>query len=303
MKKLFFLTFFLLFSSLAHSAVILKIKGRKALVDLEGVNAEKGDKFDALNLYGKALGLLEIKKVKKGKAIAVLLKGKMGISWILEPSSQDGGSFTTSTEEEYDPVDNTDSKASKSWTNTKAKKSSTGGVGVLGGIHWNSITTKPGQSVSGFSYKGALFTDISMANHIGVRVIVGYHSLLATGSSCGLSNCKLLIHYPGAGFFLRGIFLPNTTFEPWLGAGGFLLWPFVNQQADLGLDPKSFQSFHGALSGVAGVDIHFNNFYIPIQLDFNWINPVIISASALKEDSTEFKPFYIGAKIGIAMYF
>ena len=291
MQKLFISIFIfsLFFSYSADSAVILKIKGRKALIDLEGVQVEKGDKFDALNLYGKALGLLEIKQVKRGKAVAVLLKGKMGINWILEPSAQSSHSFVT--EEEYDPVgvkSNT-SKASRGSTASFLKKSNlvSNGAGLLVGIHFNSVAVSADKSVSGNGLQGAFFADFFIINPLAVRLMMGYQQLVATGSNCGLSNCELLIHYPGAGVLLRGVFLTHLMFQPWLGGGGFLFWPLVDKKANLGVDEQSFSGFHGALTAALGVDIHFSGFYIPLQISANWINPVVLSLQSLKANSKQ----------------
>ncbi len=305
---LIWLTFFLLFSfSAAHSAVIVKIKGRKALVDLEGVPAAKGDKFDALNLYGKPLGVLEIKKVKKGKAIAVLLKGKMGMNWILEPSAQETGAFNTEDEDEYDPARRdsiSDSSSSvDSDISSKGSPFSSNGFGLMLGANFNTITISANKSVAGWGFQEALNIDFSLVGPLGLRLLLGHQTLIATGSNCGLPRCSLLIHYPGAGLILRGVFLRHLMFQPWVGAGGFMFWPLVDKQHDLGFDKKSFSSFHGSVTAAVGVDIRFGGFYLPVQLDASWINPITISIQSLKEGSKEFKPLYIGLKVGIAFSF
>ena len=298
------LIFFLLFSfSAAHSAVIIKIKGRKALVDLEGVQVEKGEKFDALNLYGKPLGLLEIKKVKKGKAIAVLLKGKMGMNWILEPSAQAGSAFNT--EDEYDPTREDISSDSSADSDVSFQKSpfSSSGVGLMLGANFNTITISANKSVVGWGFQENLNIDFSLVGPLGLRLLLGHQTLIVTGSNCGLPRCSLLIHYPGAGLILRGVFLRHSMFQPWVGAGGFMFWPLVDKQHDLGFDKKSFSSFHGSVTAAVGVDIRFSGFYLPVQLDASWINPITISVRPLKEGVKEFKPLYMGLKIGIAFSF
>ena len=311
MKKIFvtlFSFFLIFFSTAVHSAIILKIKGRKALVDLEGVVVKKGDKFDALNLYGKPLGVLQIKKVKKGKAIAVLVKGKMGVNWILEPVFQGSGAIEA--DEEYDPVDNLSGrsdtnisyKSSESFK--KYSSSSSNGFGLIVGANYNSVaTTANAQSISGIGVQGDIFMDLTLYAPLSMRLFVGYRQLKAVGSKCGLSRCSLLIHYPGAGLFLRGVFLKDLMAQPWVGAGGFLFWPIVDKQADLGLDKNSFSSFHGSLTAALGVDIHFDGFYLPIQVDANWVNLFVVSIRRLKENAREFKPFYIGAKLGVGFSF
>ena len=308
----YFLSIILLifFSFPSHSAIILKIKGRKALVDLEGVKAEKGDKFDALNLYGKALGVLEIKKVKRGKAIAVLLKGKMGVNWFLEHAAQGTGADLDA-EGEYDPAGEQVKDSNKN-TYTRGSGSSgffskstvtSSGMGAILGLHFNTFPISENKSISGRSWKGALFVDYNIISPLGIRLIAGYHSLLVSGPKCGLSTCNLLIHYPGVGLLLRGVFLEHLILQPWIGAGGFLLWPIADRRDNLGLGSKSFESFHGILTVAGGIDIHFKGFYIPLQFDINWTNPLMVSITPVKEGSTQFRPYYIGAKIGIAFSF
>ncbi len=262
-------------------------------MDLEGVQAEPGDKFDALNLYGKALGLLEIKKIKRGKAIAVLLKGKMGVNWLLEHSAGASDEETASVAE---PL-----KSKKSYTSSGGAFSS--GMGLMAGLNFNSVATGENKSVKGNGMQGALFVDLSIVNPLALRLMLGYQQFIATGKDCGLNSCNLLVHYPGGGLMLKFVFLDHLMFQPWLGGGGFLFWPFADKTADLGFDKKSFSSFHGALSAGLGLDIHFSGFYIPIQLDVNWINLVVLSFQSLKKGAREFKPFYIGIRGGVAFSF
>ena len=294
----------------AHSAVIIKIKGQKALIDLDGVQAEKGDTFSALNLYGKALGLLQIKKVRRGKAIAVLLKGKMGANWILEPVALQNSRFLASVddshEDDYHPADRSDIY-STSRSLIQRKPSHSFGFGLITGLHANYISLSADKSIRGYSPHGALMADFSFMEgsivSFGLRMFLGYRQLRAQGKNCGRRPCSLILHYPGGGFLLRAIFLKDRTYQPWLGAGGFLFWPFADKKHHLGLDKKSFESLHGALTGAVGIDFHFKNFYIPVQVDFNWINPILLSFQSSNPNSIEFKPFYLGAKLGLVFPF
>ena len=288
----------------AHSAVILKIKGKKALVDLEGVQAKEGDKFDALNLYGKALGVLEIKKIKKGKAIALLINGKMGVNWILEPATHQASSF--SSDEEYESLETEGGGATStadSFDSRSGAGRSVSGMGLLAGPHFNLIALSANKRVSGWSLQEMLFVDFPIINPLGFRVFLGHQTVSASGANCGLSRCELLVHHLGAGFLLRAVFLKHLNFQPWVGGGGFLFWPFVDKNKNLGLDKKSFAGLHGSVTAGVGIDIHFSGFYLLIQMDLSWINPVLISTQSLKEGSKEFKPFYGGIKAGIAFSF
>ncbi len=310
MKKSFCLFFALFFLPVfpASSALILKIKGRKALVDLEGVQAKKGDTFSALNLYGKALGLLQIKKIKRGKAIALLLKGKMGPNWILEPSAQDSSRFLASVEDgvvEEERMRRSEIYSSPRRSRFVEKANSSSGFGFIAGPHLNRVQLNPNQpAVSGISFQGVFMLDFSFMDGViaepGVRVLLGYQQLRLKNSG---QRPGLVLHYPAGGALARVVFLKNSMFQPWLGGGGFLFWPFVDKTRDLGLDKRSFKSFHGALTGAVGLDFHFKGFYVPVQVDMNWINPVLISLQAVQPNSKEFKPYYFGVKVGLAFPF
>lgn len=85
--KVSFIFFIILFSSVAESAFVLKSKGDKILIHLEGKNIKRGTWFKVINPLGKAKGLIQIKKTGKSKAIAVLKLGKTEKAWPLESIS------------------------------------------------------------------------------------------------------------------------------------------------------------------------------------------------------------------------
>ncbi len=316
MKRLTFLLFLIsVMAFSAESAVIIKIKGRKALIKLEGATAEKGDRFDALNLYGKPLGLLEIRKVKRDKAIAVLIKGKMEVNWILDPSDDSQSSFKEESPSDFKAPSSQASAKSQSTaslplspTLTETKhtfydRQSHKALGLFIGPYLNWVRLSSSTSASGFSWKTSGTFDLIFNQYLSVRLNAGYQTLKVEGQDCdNITNCKLVLHYPGAGLLLRVSFLKNTLFQPWVGVGGQLFWPIVNKQYDLGLDEKSFNGFHGSLLGAIGVDIQLKTIYFPIQLEMGWINPVLISFNPVKEGSKEFKPLYVGLLLGIGFY-
>ena len=70
------------------AAIIVKIKGNRCFVDLEGAGGAVGDHFQALDLFGKTRGIIRLDKVKNGKAIATIVSGAAGRNWILEHTTQ-----------------------------------------------------------------------------------------------------------------------------------------------------------------------------------------------------------------------
>jgi len=84
------LLFFILFviPVFSHSAVIVKVKGNRCFVHLEGAAASVGDHLEALDLFGKPRGIVRLDKVKNGKAIATIVDGTVGVNWLLEHTNQ-----------------------------------------------------------------------------------------------------------------------------------------------------------------------------------------------------------------------
>lgn len=85
-RFLFFILFII--PVFSHSAIILKIKGNRCFVHLEGSSAVVGDHFTALDLFGKPRGIIRLDKVKNDKAIATLVDGRADVHWLLERTTQ-----------------------------------------------------------------------------------------------------------------------------------------------------------------------------------------------------------------------
>ena len=426
MKMIFmFLTLWAGVGFSSFSAMIKGVKNDRALIDLEGMKVRPGELFEVLNLYGRTMGRVRIEKTGKGKAIGVLVKGRMDVRWILEPTpvrmppsaravpntmtaqrgrgvrkrgvassgrglsrSYRGGTggvrafrqsdkksayrrggyrgrvlasprvqprykkHTSSgkrlspsrrpggasarrsrhegyrTWESYDKryvarrpvasgrrrglasVDSFEEVPYPEGTYGVVPQGTGGGysfqgLGTMVGMHFNSIRVTNKLKIRGLSWRAKLLWDTFFLKDLGMRVGMGYQTLVAKGSDCGsrISKCHLRINYPFVSALLRAVFLKSQNFNPWAGAGAAFFWPLPDRRYDLGLDQRSFNSIHGAFVLATGVDIHFERFYIPVQLDLNWINPVVVSLRPLKERAKEFKPFYIGVTAGLVIPF
>ncbi len=88
LKILFFIFVSTLFVANSEAVIVLKVKNKQALIHLEGVNTKRGAYFEAIDLYGKKKGILQIKRVGQKKAIGVLKWGKIAKRWSLEPISK-----------------------------------------------------------------------------------------------------------------------------------------------------------------------------------------------------------------------
>ena len=72
----------------SDSALILRVKDKKALIHLQGVHTREGAFFRIYNLDNNKKGLLKIDKVSQTKAIGTLKVGSMSKKWNLEPVSK-----------------------------------------------------------------------------------------------------------------------------------------------------------------------------------------------------------------------
>lgn len=59
------------------AATVTNVKGNQVLIDLEGASATPGSQMYTTDSNGKKVGLIEIKQVKNGKAIADIKKGSV----------------------------------------------------------------------------------------------------------------------------------------------------------------------------------------------------------------------------------
>ena len=89
-RFVFFPTFLIsiLLNLPCKATTILKVKGKQALVESEDLKFEAGSYFDVYNLKGKAVGLLEIKKAGRQKAIGIIKIGRGASGYSLEPRSR-----------------------------------------------------------------------------------------------------------------------------------------------------------------------------------------------------------------------
>src|SRR5262245_720959 len=88
-----------LFAPCLYAAQVTKVKGKSALVTLQGTAAAAGDRFYAME-GGKKKAIIQIAKVKGDKAIAKVVKGTAaaGMSLSPAPAASGGGAATAAKE-------------------------------------------------------------------------------------------------------------------------------------------------------------------------------------------------------------
>lgn len=246
----------LLLTSLASPCFAIKtiaVKNNRALLDLEGEEIVVGDRIGARDAEGKPKAILEIKQVKNGKAVAAVVKGQMQAEYKLKKMAGGNKSAATST----------------------AASPGKSGWGFTAGYSMNNMTVKPtgasSISLSGSSFNLSGFYQIHIDGGFSARILGGYETLQATGTSAaasctGSADCKIDISYLGMEALVRYSYIQNNTVNAWLGGGlGFL---FAMSKSSNVVDTSKI-STNQTIVAALGLDYHLSsNSFIPVQLDY-----------------------------------
>ena len=280
----------------AHSAIILKIKGNRCFVHLEGTSAVVGDYFTALDLFGKPRGIIRLDKVKNDKAIATLIDGRADINWLLERTSQ------TRLESMTD-------------TSTSSRKNK---IGFMGSFSW--VTVKKGyrgniQRQHGWGLGPLLFFEwpfhklfsLNIAGHLPYYNIDSQLSEGSASYSSRRTNRSLQMFNPALQLTVKlHIPIADKT-KVWMSGGGsYAKWNNMNDSYDI-IEKQNF-TFQPAGQILLGVDSHLSNTkytlsasigYVCIQCGGEWFAENILG-KAPKSDRTSVNISEIIFHIGIS---
>jgi hypothetical protein len=266
----------------AFAAKVLKVKGRSALVSLEGESAGKGDLFYA-TLNGHKKAILKLVKVKGDKAIAKILKGRAAAGMAMVPRGNGG-------------------HARASNDSSSSGDSSSSSLPITGRSYWGGLlgfsmdsmnvnvnsATNVSLSGTGFSAKG-LF-DYELFPQVWFRGMAGVEQFAANGpAECLGATCDAKIMYFDLDFLGRYVF-SKGNFRPWAGLGLGLLFPAT--KSSTALDSGSIGSTNVIIPAV-GLDWFINpKMYVPISLEYG-----------LLPNSSEVKAHWIELRAGLAIPF
>ena len=245
---------FLFLNTQIQAAQILKVKGRKILIDREGERFKVGDKVYVFSKSGQKVGLIKIIKVKGEKLIGVMSrKSRAQVGWLV---SKDG---------EFRPYSSSLGEGSKvRW-------------GFLAGMGIHSVSAliihedeekQTDMSGVGLTLKG-LF-DYKFSSSLGVRVLGGLDQLSASSSSdhfCGGGGdmvCKTIINYLSFDLWGRWVFKKGSS-APWLGLGVALLYPISKDTT--AIDPTTVGAIINPIFG-GGVNVSIGGRLIPISIQY-----------------------------------
>ena len=295
----FFLIFCILgISSFSFSAIITKIKGNECLIHLEDTPASVGDYFEALDLYGTPRGTVRIKKIKNQKAIASIVKGTIGINWILEQTK----SASPSTASAY--------------FNPKTSKRS---FGVLTGVHYNRIEKQSGssdrfQSLAGWGGGGGIFFNFKINEVLSAEAQAGsiYYSAESVSSfadeSCRTRRCSVWIWwFPDLKALLKfNLPINNRVKVNFSGGLALSYWGQNDKNYDV-FSAQDFNKIQPAGFFSAGADFHIlgTAYYIPVSIGFNKTQMFAETFTRLFKNKTpkSSSVSFFSIQAGIAKYF
>lgn len=259
------------------AASITQVKGAKALLEMSGLeNAQAGDEFYAVDEAGKRKAILRLQQVKKGKAIADVVKGKPQTGYNLVQKGAAKAAAAPAEGETGTMSDAAFSKARRytgnSWGLTFGMLQTSMSVDIRGG---GGSTGQPARSspaaMSGSAFGITGYYDYAFSPAFQFRGVAGYEQLKAAGSisyadcSGGTTTCDFNVNYLslyGVGKFnlLKG----NTRL--WIGGGyGFLI---AMSKSSTALNTSQI-STNQLYTVSTGLDISVGRqSYIPIILEY-----------------------------------
>ena len=289
-----FLFCILLIPLFGHSAIIIKIKGNRCFVHLEGASAAVGDHMEALDLFGKPRGIIRLDKVKNGKAIATIVEGKVGVNWLLE--------HTTQTQLESIAV-----------TGVPQKNK----IGLMGSAR--QITVKKDiretQRYYGWGGGGSLFFDWSFHKLFTLSIASGltYYNIDSQNVESRSSSYRntdpslRMTEFPSIQMALKFYIPIAKNTKVWIGAGGsFSKWNNINDHYHI-FNKNEFK-FQPAGQIMLGMDFNLPNtkYTLPISIGYKrvqwggqWFDEKILGKKP-KSDHIALEISEITFHIGIA---
>ncbi len=190
-------------TQIASAGEVQQMKGNKVLITLTDVEAVVGTQLYIVNSENKKIGLIEVKQVKNGKAVAEILKGRGEVGASIQAKVAPGATAAAA------------SPAEKNGPTTTGRKKIA--IGVLGGMASSTFSMSVGPitattacptatcrtpaSLSGTSFNLKVFGDYDLTKTLTLRAATGLETISAKGSvasplcSGDSTSCNVAINY------------------------------------------------------------------------------------------------------------
>jgi hypothetical protein len=273
----------LLLAAPAWSDQISQVKGTKALINLDGEEAEVGAEYFAVDSSGKKRALLKIKQVRSGKAVAEITKGSAsaGMSLTLRGGNarrDDGPRVKDVSSEEEAPVVQEDrARRPRGWFGQFFKRGTA--TGVIGGLAQNSmsLTAKKGTaseelslSANSFNVLGFYDYDLSSTWTLHGRAGIETFSAKGTASNAAVCNdstsCEVSFTYLSGEGHIRYNFMRGKT-RAYASAGAAFLIAASKSSSVSNLDTSTSTNQMLLFGGGADFSLGRGNF-VPVSLEY-----------------------------------
>lgn len=253
------------FSTPSYAVKVVKTKGKKVLVDGEGETLEVGQIFLVKNDDGKSVGIIKLTKVARGKGVAILGKGVAEAGQALVAKKTKSGEPAPP-----EPMAETKTRGKKPsadqayWGAMLGYSMATADINLFD----DTGTAAGSVSLDGTGFSAKLLYDYPLFSAISFRGLAGMEQFNvggATNATCG-GECKAEITYLTIDFWGRYIFNRDGTFRPWVGVGGWLIFPMTKDSTAIkesSIDNSNIFAIGG------GFDYYLSeSTYIPVQIEY-----------------------------------
>lgn len=286
------LSLILFIQSSATAATITAVKNGKTLINLDGDEVAEGDEFFLINpATNKKVGIIRVKQVKNGKALAEILKGRADVGYSLRAKASSGAgavaaarsaeSETAKEARSEEPTEGSD-RTPRDTSYLRYLKPS---FGVLGELLQNTMTVSikdyfnatESVALKGTSFGAGGFYEFIATPDISVRALVALEQYNASGTSSILgcdgktsTNCSANIMYLSA-YGLGKYYFTQSRLRFWGGAGGGFLVAVSKSATALN---ESNIATNQILTLAIGGDWQVSRKnYIPFSIEYNYFPP------------------------------
>ena len=245
------MTLSLLVCGTSKAAEVLRLQGTNQVVlQLSGNELQEGQQAYLIDVSGKKTALIQVQKIKSGKALADVVKGKAAVGLLTsEPlSGWPAGSSATA---------------------SSGKKK----FGAFGSFHIQSmkvpVTTTTSVSMSGNNFGIQGYYDWGFMPKVNVRILAGYEPFVVSGdittASCtGSKKCSVDLQYFGLGGIAQYNLMEGKT-RLWLG-GGYELLMAISKSTNI--TSLTLNSINQGILASVGADFKVGKWTIPTQFDY-----------------------------------
>jgi hypothetical protein len=284
-KSLLIGSLFFLATSSSFAAFVTTVKGKKALINMDGDTAEENDEFFLIDpATNKKMAIVRIKQIKGAKALVDILKGRAAPNYTLQAKAS---STRPMSADVTDPAaaggehgaDSAESPKAQGGFLTMLKES----YGITGSYNMNSMTAnvsyreplgtllKSTTSMSGSGFGVGGFYDYPFGDSFAGRVFTGLEQFVVKGSAdnnacSGSTNCDADITYLSAYGLAKWYFLPGK-YRSWAGGGAGFMLALAKSSSALN---ESQISTNQVFTAAVGTDIQMSRQnYVPLSLEYN----------------------------------